>query len=232
MATFALVHGGWHAAWCWERLTPLVQQHGHDVVAVDLPGEDGSASFDTYADVVRASLDGCDDDVVVVGHSYGRLHDSVGRGASAGAALGVCVCPCSRDRPERLDQLRDEPGMVNPGWDKGLARSDELVTEWVDRAHARAVMFADCDDATAEAAIDRLRPQSTHPNNAPFGLAEFPAVSCTSVVCSDDQMVGLEWAKRIARERLGAELIELPGSHSPFLSRPSALGDVLLNLAD
>jgi pimeloyl-ACP methyl ester carboxylesterase len=72
MTTFALVHGAWHGAWCWELMTPLLQQAGHDVVAPDLPCDDGSATtFDPYADVVCAALDGCDDDVVVVAHSLG-----------------------------------------------------------------------------------------------------------------------------------------------------------------
>ena len=71
MTTFALVHGAWHGSWCWEQLTPLLQQAGHDVVAMDLPSEDGTATFDTYADVVCAALDGRRDDVVLVGHSYG-----------------------------------------------------------------------------------------------------------------------------------------------------------------
>jgi hypothetical protein len=66
MTTFALVHGGWHGAWCWELLTPLLEQAGHGVVAMDLPCEDPTANFDTYADVVCAALDGRDDDVVLV----------------------------------------------------------------------------------------------------------------------------------------------------------------------
>ena len=56
MTTFALVHGGYHGAWCWERLTPLLQQAGHGVVTMDLPLEDSTATFDTYADVVCAAL--------------------------------------------------------------------------------------------------------------------------------------------------------------------------------
>jgi pimeloyl-ACP methyl ester carboxylesterase len=69
MTTFALVHGAWHGAWCWEQLTPLLQQAGHDVVTMDLPIEDGAATFDTYADVVCAAIDGRGEDVVLVGHS-------------------------------------------------------------------------------------------------------------------------------------------------------------------
>jgi pimeloyl-ACP methyl ester carboxylesterase len=67
MTTFGLVHG----AWRWEMRTPLLQQAGHDVVAMDLPVDDNSASFDTYADVICFALDRCDDDVVLVGHSLG-----------------------------------------------------------------------------------------------------------------------------------------------------------------
>jgi hypothetical protein len=45
-------------------------------------------------------------------------------------------------------------------------------------------------------------------------------------------MLGNDWAKRVARDRLGADLIELPGSHSPFLSRPNDLAAVLLRSAE
>ena len=41
------------------------------MVAMDLPCDESLATFDTYADVVRMGLGGCDDDVVVVGHSLG-----------------------------------------------------------------------------------------------------------------------------------------------------------------
>ena len=67
MTTFALVHGGYHGSWCWDLLTPLVQQAGHEVVTTDLPLEDSSATFDTYADVVCTALDDRDGDVVLVG---------------------------------------------------------------------------------------------------------------------------------------------------------------------
>ena len=71
MTMFALVHGAWHGAWCWELLTPFLRQAGHSVVAPELPSDHGSADFDAYADVMCGALRGCDDDVVVVGHSLG-----------------------------------------------------------------------------------------------------------------------------------------------------------------
>jgi pimeloyl-ACP methyl ester carboxylesterase len=32
------VHGAWHGAWCWQKLIPLLEAHGHRVVAPDLAG--------------------------------------------------------------------------------------------------------------------------------------------------------------------------------------------------
>ena len=38
------------------------------------------------------------------------------------------------------------------------------------------------------------------------------------------------WSRRSARTRLGVEPIELPGSHSPMLSRPELLAETLVGL--
>jgi alpha-beta hydrolase superfamily lysophospholipase len=37
MATYVLVHGAWHASWCWQKLAPLIKVKGYVVDAVDLP---------------------------------------------------------------------------------------------------------------------------------------------------------------------------------------------------
>ena len=37
-------------------------------------------------------------------------------------------------------------------------------------------------------------------------------------------------SRRVSRERLGVEPVELPGSHSPFWSRPGKLAGVLAGL--
>ena len=33
-----LVHGAWHGRWCWAKRTGKLEEHGHTVVARDLPG--------------------------------------------------------------------------------------------------------------------------------------------------------------------------------------------------
>jgi len=232
MTTFALVHGSCCGAWCWELLTPLLQQAGHDVVAMDLPCDDESASFDTYADVVCDALKGCDDDVVLVGHSLaGMTIPLVAARRPIRHLVYLCAVIPEIGR-SMFDQWRDDP-MLNPAYVKGLSQPDmQNRIVWVDLKLARELLFADCDESTSEAVVNRLGPQSRYPYSAPFSLAEFPAVACTSVICSEDQFVSPEWQKRVARDRLGADIVELPGSHSPFVSRPSALAEVLLHLAE
>jgi pimeloyl-ACP methyl ester carboxylesterase len=233
MTTFALVHGGYHGAWCWEHLTPLLEQAGHDVVVMDLPLEDSAATFDTYADIVCEALDRCDDDVVLVGHSYaGNTIPLVA--ARRPLRHLVYLCAMIPDIGRSLaDQLSDGLEMLNPAYEQGLSVPDEqLRQEWTDLDLARAVFYDDCSDQAAQAALNRLRAQSIYPAIQPCSLTKFPTVKTTYVVCSDDQMLRPEWSRRTARERIDAELIELPGGHSPFYSRPAVLADVLLGLTN
>lgn len=229
MTTFALVHGGWHGAWCWEHVGPLLRQAGHDVVTMDLPCDVGSATLDDYADVVCSALHGTTDDVILVGHSFaGCTIPLVATRRPVRHLVYLCAVVPLIGR-SLMDQVVDEPDMANPGYFAALSAPDDQNRQvWADHDLARRHLFADCDDATADAAIGRLRPQALHPMLMPFSLNDFPPTPRTYIVCDADMMLNPSWSKRVARERLDADLVELPGSHSPFLSRPEALADVLL----
>ena len=38
MSTYVLVHGSWHGAWCWFKITARLRAAGHTVVVPDMPG--------------------------------------------------------------------------------------------------------------------------------------------------------------------------------------------------
>jgi pimeloyl-ACP methyl ester carboxylesterase len=81
VATYVLVHGAWHGAWCWQRVRRLLTARGHDVYAPTLTGVcershlfNPAIDLDTHiADVVNIIRWGGLEDVVLVGHSYGGL---------------------------------------------------------------------------------------------------------------------------------------------------------------
>ena len=81
MATFVLVHGAWHGAWCWQRVARLLRSGGHDVFTPTLTGVgershlfSPSINLDTHIlDVVNEMKWQELRDVVLVGHSYGGM---------------------------------------------------------------------------------------------------------------------------------------------------------------
>jgi pimeloyl-ACP methyl ester carboxylesterase len=69
------------------------------------------------------------------------------------------------------------------------------------------------------------------PNTARSARGELvgpPVCPTVSIVCTDDRVVRAEWGRWAARERLiDAPVVELGGSHSPFLSRPEELVEAI-----
>src|SRR5207253_11147499 len=54
----------------WHRVVPLLEQVGHEAIAVDLPGDDESAGLSVYTDCALRAL-GERQDVVLVASSLG-----------------------------------------------------------------------------------------------------------------------------------------------------------------
>jgi pimeloyl-ACP methyl ester carboxylesterase len=59
----------------------------------------------------------------------------------------------------------------------------------------------------------------------------YPDVPSTSLILTGDAAVSPEWQRTVAEGRLGSDVVELPGSHSPFLTRPAELADALVRIA-
>jgi pimeloyl-ACP methyl ester carboxylesterase len=93
-------------------------------------------------------------------------------------------------------------------------------------------MYPDCDEATAAWAADQLVPTSLRVMREAFPRGGWPAGTASAyIVCTEDLAIVPERARAYAK-RLAVQPIELPGSHSLFLSRPDLLADALVNLLD
>jgi pimeloyl-ACP methyl ester carboxylesterase len=227
VARFLLVHGARYGAWCWDRTIAELERRGHGAVAVDLPVEDPDAGTSRYAAVAAQAAARCDGPVVALGHSLGGLViPKLAEMLPIEELVFVCaVLPLpgvsladQREREPDMFSVRLPPSMLREG--ERVERSAESVIE---------TFFHDCPDDVARSAADRLRPQATRPLTEPSPVAAWPpSVPRRYVMCRDDRIMNPAWCRRAVPDRLGMPPIELGGGHSPFLSRPAELVDVLL----
>ena len=69
--------------------------------------------------------------------------------------------------------------------------------------------------------------QSGRPFEDPWPLSHWPDVPTRVVAGRDDRFFPIEFQRRVAEERLGLPVDEVPGGHLVALSRPSELADLL-----
>lgn len=230
MASFCLLHGSWHGAWCFEQLTPFLTAAGHQVHAVELPSHRPGTTCSEYAEQVAGEMERLEDEPVLVGHSFG----------------GLTIPLVAARRPVAklvyLAALIPKPGMSMTGqfeagedaiiFDGGRELSEDgSLSYWTDSEAAIEAMYHDCPPQDAEWAWSNLRPQSRAAQNEVCALDELPDVPSAYVVCRDDRMASAEWGRVTARERLNAEVLEIDGGHTPMLSRPGELAELLIGAA-
>jgi pimeloyl-ACP methyl ester carboxylesterase len=225
MATFGLVHGAWHGAWCWDLLIPELERRGHSAIAMDLPCEDHAATFLDYAEGVTAALGGSSD-VVLVGHSM----------------AGITIPLVALRRPVRMlvflcALVPDEVGVVaapdapetHPvGAFDALVRDEDGSHHWPSAEAAARTLYQDCPPELTAWAYSKLRRQQTALWDGLGPLDRWPDVPVVSLHCRDDRAISTAWCRWIARSRFGIESRELPGDHSPMLGRPAALAEALI----
>jgi pimeloyl-ACP methyl ester carboxylesterase len=203
---------------------------GYPAVAVDLPNEDPNV---TFSDFSRSALDALADadDLVLVGHSLGAYVIPL---IAEARPVRTLVALCGAIPPtEGSERLAGEPPMEETGTFDALEQHPDGSSSWPgDGIAATAAMYPDCSAEDAAWAVERLRRQSGGPWRSFQPLSGWPAVPTVSIACREDRLIRFEWATWAAGARLnGSPVIELPGGHSPMVSRPDELATVLAGIA-
>jgi pimeloyl-ACP methyl ester carboxylesterase len=221
VATFGLVHGGGHGAWQWGQLVAQLDAHGHRSVCVDLPIADPALGAIDYAAIAAAAFSD-QNDLVVVGHSLGGYLIpfvteliSVRTLVFLGGAIQPNAFPGLPPAEEMLLIPPEQMGMD----DDGLIRISPPAAE--------RYFYHDLSPSMSRWAIPQLRPQSARAV-VPERLPKLDSAAALAyVVCADDRALSPDWGRAAARDALHVEPYEIPGSHSPFLTRPAELANLL-----
>jgi hypothetical protein len=116
MSLFCLVHGSTQSASCWDLLIPKLEQRGHDVVRMNLPTNEPAASATRYANAIAAVIPADRGDAVVVAHSASGLFLPLVPGNRRVQRLVFLAAVIPQIGQSLLDQVNDDPQMLNPGW--------------------------------------------------------------------------------------------------------------------
>ena len=235
MSTFVLIHGAWHGAWCWSKITPLLEAHGHIVITPDLPGlgadktPASAGSLGAYADRVCGIVNAQEGKVILVGHSMG----------------GIAITQAAEQCPENIAALvyltaflpqngqalqhwasQDTGSMVNPNT---LVVSDDHLTARIRPEAVRDAFYGKCSDDDAAFAQAQLVPQALAPLGTPVAITaeRFGLVPRFYIECSQDRAITPWLQKQMQAASPCQEVFSLDADHSSFLSAPAALAGIL-----
>ncbi len=217
MTTFVLVPGAGGSAWYWHRLVEELARRGHEALAVDLPADDADAGLAAYADTVAAAV-GDRAPVVLVAQSMGGF---------------TAPLVCDRVPVELLvlvNGMVPLPGETGGDWWTATGQAEAVAASAVRHGLTEDPTEAFFHDVPAEvAAAAQARPfeQSARPFADPWPLDRWPEVPTRVVAGRDDRFFPVDFQRRVAAERLGLPVDEVPGGHLVALSRPVELADRL-----
>jgi pimeloyl-ACP methyl ester carboxylesterase len=234
VATFLLIHGGYHGGWCWDLVAQALKAEGHAVVAPDMPIDDPATSFDDYATAVVQALDDTSAGrplarpIITVGHSLGgHIAPLVAQQRPCDHLVYLCCVPSGLGQPIGLnslaivtEELRSVTYFTNP---QGLSVQTP-------ESFAR-LFYADVKPELALDALRRLRPEGPRLKTDAWPLQQWPDVPRTVILARDDRVVAFEAARAAAVEFTGSQPLVAPGGHSVMLAHPEWLVRTLTRLA-
>ncbi len=215
MGDVVLVHGAWHGAWCWDGVVRALEARGVRANAVELPLTSYGDDVVTARDAIHAAAPGS----VVCGHSYGGMVITEAAADAPGVVRLVYLAAFMIEAGEDpLAVMRDHPAPLS----EAIVPVDGGYG--VDPARIHEVFYGDSDANVAADAAARLRPM-------PVGdswlatRAAWTGMPSTYVLCTSDRAISPD-AQRVMAAR-ATEVVEWPCDHSPFLTRPDELADLL-----
>ncbi len=235
MSIYLLVHGAWHGQWCWNKITPLLRQAGHQVVTFDLPGHGqdktdiSEVTLDLYVQRTCEILAVQEEPVILVGHSMGGLVLSqIANVAKTKIQKLVYLAGFLLLNGESLLQFsqNDKENLVAPN-----VVADEAGTSlFFPMEVIKDIFYADCSDEDITRAKTLIRPQAIKPVATPLHIPLENAIPRVYIETLQDRVISPAYQKQMYTASPCQTVLTLNTSHSPFFSAPETLSKLLLSV--
>jgi hypothetical protein len=221
--TFVLIPGAGIDPGVWRLTIAELHARGHHGIAPRLPLGDPDAGPSAHADAVARAVRDLPGPLVVVGQSLGAFAASLVAPRIHAAEL-VLVAP-----------MIPAPGETAGEWWEAVRHRDAIapliqrlgpMSSWGPEELAE-VFLHDVPADIAAAAEQFNGAPGPGMFSEPWPLSAWPQVPTRVLAPREDRLFPLTFQRRVARERLGLPVEEMPGGHVPMLARPGELADRL-----
>lgn len=234
--TYVLVHGAWQAPYVWQSVKQQLEAKGQKVIVVNLSahGSDNTSpaavSIDAYKDNVINAIKDVTGKIILVGHSMG----------------GVVVSAVAEQIPDRIQKLvylgafvpangqslldlasKDKQSLLGPS----IVPSQDQLTLNVKQENIVSIF---CQDASVEnqqlvLANYKAEPAIPFTNKAVLTDANFGKVDKYYIHTAQDHAIGMDLQNQMIATAHIQKVYSVNTGHSPFLSNPTDVVNLLLS---
>jgi pimeloyl-ACP methyl ester carboxylesterase len=213
-----LVHGGFVDGSGWEGVYRILKNNGYEVSIVQNP----TISLTDDVAATKRILAAQDSPAILVGHSYGGV--VITEAGNDPKVVGlVYIAAFAPDTGESVASLIQNPP---PGAPVPPILPPQDGYLFLDKAKFPAAFAADVDSEKATFMADSQVPWGLDALNGAVGAPAWKTKPSWYLVASDDHMIPPP-AQRFMAERAGATVVEDEGSHAIYVSRPSAVAQII-----
>ena len=234
-ATFVLVHGAYHGAWCWQAVANQLRSHGHRVWTPTLTGlgerkhlMSMRPSLLTFIEDITNVLFYEDlQDTILVGHSF----------------AGSVISSIAERMPERIHHLVYLDALVLRGGESSADRSPDRAEAYRQKSlaydggltipPADPLHFGITDPGMAEWTAERLTPHPLQTYYDKLQITSDPGngIPATYIACSQPLFAATEMSRELAKSLPAWRYREIPTGHNAMMTMPVELVDMLLEVA-
>jgi pimeloyl-ACP methyl ester carboxylesterase len=237
MASFVLIHGSWHGAWCWFKIEARLRERGHEVIVPDLPshGRDrtppGEVTLDDYVERIVAAMGEAAEPVTLVAHSRGGIPVTAAAEARPDLVAGLVYLAAFLPRSGEtvLDLFPHDKDSLLPS---SLDADFEARWDMLRREAFEPALYADCSAQDVALASALLTPEPLGPSLAPIVTTErFDSLPRAYIELTEDRAVTPAFQRYMNSRTPCDPILSIDASHSPYFSKPDELTDRLEELA-
>jgi pimeloyl-ACP methyl ester carboxylesterase len=220
--SIVLVHGGFVDGSGWEGVYNILKRDGYNVAIVQNPTRSLADDVAFTKRVVAAQTGKS----LLVGHSYGGVVITEAGNDPKVAGL-VYIAAFAPDKGESVSSLiaNPAPGAPVPPI---LPPQDGYLL--LDQSKFAASFAADVDEAKAGFMAVSQVPWGVDALGGAITSPAWKTKPSWYLVAKDDRMIPPP-AQRAMSQRAGAKVVEVPGSHSVYVSQPQAVADLIKQAA-